>query len=80
MKKPSPEETQRHNGERLRALREAVGMTQTDLAARVGQTSDNIHLFEQGERRITASELWAICAAMNKRPHEFFDGEVEAQS
>ena len=46
-----------HVGSRLRAAREAAGMTQTEAASRVGLARTTLVAVEQGDRRIRTGEL-----------------------
>jgi transcriptional regulator with XRE-family HTH domain len=58
----------------LKAFREArrhQGITQVDLAERVGETQSFISKCERGERRIDLVELWTFCAAMDITLNEF---------
>lgn len=43
---------ERHMGQRLREQREAHGLTPEDLAERLGISTAQVHLFEQGAKRI----------------------------
>lgn len=42
---------------RIRALREAKGLSQRDLARRMGLTGPEVHKLEHGYRRLTAAHL-----------------------
>jgi transcriptional regulator with XRE-family HTH domain len=48
----------------LRAERRRVGVTQTELAARLKETQTFVSKVERGERRIDVIELRAICSAL----------------
>ena len=48
----------------LRAARHAQGVTQQELAARLGKTQSFISKCERGERRIDLVETRAICEAL----------------
>ena len=48
----------------LRELRETGGLTQADLAARLGTQQSFVSKYEAGERRIDVIELKAICDAL----------------
>ena len=48
----------------LRLLREArkqTGVTQVELAARLGETQTFVSKCERGERRLDLVEVWAFC-------------------
>jgi len=48
----------------LKRVREDVGMTQGDLAAKIGQTQTYISKCERGQRRVDIIELRAFCKAL----------------
>lgn len=50
--------------EQLKKAREEKGLTQTDVAQRLGQTQSFISKVERGERRIDIVELRAICESI----------------
>lgn len=50
--------------DQLRKAREEKGLTQTEVAAKLGQTQSFVSKVERGERRIDVVELRAFCAAI----------------
>lgn len=48
----------------LRTVREESGLTQTDVAFRLGETQSFVSKCERGERRLDVVELRAWCAAL----------------
>lgn len=48
----------------LKREREAVGLSQTELAVKLGTTQSFISKIERGERRIDVLELRAFCRAL----------------
>jgi len=56
----------------LRILREARGVSQVELARRLGRTQPFVSYIERGERRIDVVEFCAICRAMDLDPTEIF--------
>ncbi|QQS31926.1 MAG: helix-turn-helix transcriptional regulator [Acidobacteriota bacterium] len=50
--------------EHLRKAREEKGLTQTEVAERLGQTQSFVSKVERGERRIDIVELRAFCNAI----------------
>lgn len=50
--------------EKLRKAREEKGLTQTEVAVRLGQTQSFVSKVERGERRIDIVELRAFCSAL----------------
>lgn len=50
--------------EQLRNAREEKGLTQTEVAERLGKTQSFVSKVERGERRIDIVELRAFCTAI----------------
>ena len=67
-----------HVGKRVRHRRWMVGMTQQQLAERVGIKFQQIQKYETGMNRISASRLWDIAAALNVSVAFFFEGLSDA--
>lgn len=63
-----------HVGKRVRHRRWMVGMTQQQLAERVGIKFQQIQKYETGMNRISASRLWDISAALGVPVSFFFEG------
>ncbi|MBV0913884.1 helix-turn-helix domain-containing protein [Anianabacter salinae] len=63
-----------HVGKRVRHRRWMVGMTQQQLAERVGIKFQQIQKYETGMNRISASRLWDIAHALDVKISFFFDG------
>ena len=63
-----------HVGKRVRHRRWMVGMTQQQLAERVGIKFQQIQKYETGMNRISASRLWDIADALNVPVAFFFEG------
>ena len=61
-------------GKQLKILRKNAGMSQTDLADKVGVTFQQIQKYERGTNRIGASRLWAFCGVFSVSPNQFFKG------
>jgi transcriptional regulator with XRE-family HTH domain len=69
-----------HVGKRIRHRRWMVGMTQQQLADRVGIKFQQIQKYETGMNRVSASRLWDIAEALGVAVSFFFDGLGEAQA
>ncbi len=63
-----------HVGKRVRHRRWLVGMTQQQLAERVGIKFQQIQKYETGMNRVSASRLWDISDALDVPIAYFFDG------
>jgi transcriptional regulator with XRE-family HTH domain len=55
----------------LREIRVEAGLTQMDLAARIGRDQTFVSKYESGQRRLDALELREICQAIGITLEEF---------
>jgi transcriptional regulator with XRE-family HTH domain len=56
-------------GEKLRAVREAAGVSQVELAERVGTTQPQIWKYETGAQVMNVARLYAIAGALGVAPY-----------
>ena len=63
-----------HVGKRIRHRRWMVGMTQQQLADRVGIKFQQIQKYETGMNRVSASRLWDIAETLGVHIGFFFEG------
>lgn len=63
-----------HVGKRIRHRRWMVGMTQQQLAEKVGIKFQQIQKYETGSNRVSASRLWNIAESLNVEVSFFFEG------
>lgn len=81
---PETDDTARRDnalGTRLRALREARGLTQRELAARAGVASTTVSMIETDRISPSVSSLKRVVSALGLSLAEFFaDGEQETPS
>ncbi len=63
-----------HVGKRVRHRRWMVGMTQQQLAERVGIKFQQIQKYETGMNRVSASRLWDIAETLSVPVSFFFEG------
>ncbi|MBW7056687.1 helix-turn-helix domain-containing protein [Paracoccus bogoriensis] len=63
-----------HVGKRIRHRRWMIGMTQQQLADRVGIKFQQIQKYETGMNRVSASRLWDIARALDVPVSFFFEG------
>ena len=68
-----------HVGQRVRQRRWMIGITQQQLAERVGIKFQQIQKYETGTNRISSSRLWDIAAVLEVPVSFFFDG-LEGQA
>jgi transcriptional regulator with XRE-family HTH domain len=63
-----------HVGKRVRHRRWLVGMTQQQLAEKVGIKFQQIQKYETGANRVSASRLWDISKVLDVPVSFFFEG------
>jgi transcriptional regulator with XRE-family HTH domain len=68
-----PTHIDQHVGKRLRLRRNLLGLSQDELARRLGLTSQLIQKYEVGETRISASRLYGIAEQLAVPITWFFD-------
>jgi len=67
-----------HIGKRLLKLRRLRDLSQTDLAARVDISFQQIQKYESGRNRISAGRLWTLSVILEESPLYFFEGLQES--
>lgn len=73
---------QRQLCQRLRELRADAGLSQIDLAVRLGVSQSYVTKYETGDRRLDLFQLRAVCTALGVRLSEFvaeFDNEPSSR-
>jgi len=63
-----------HVGKRIRHQRWMVGMTQQQLAEKVGIKFQQVQKYETGMNRVSASRLWDIAETLGVSIGFFFEG------
>lgn len=63
-----------HVGGQVKLRRTVVGMSQTELANRLGITFQQVQKYEKGANRIGASRLYLIAEILNVTVQSFFEG------
>jgi transcriptional regulator with XRE-family HTH domain len=61
----------------LVAQRKAQGLTQADVALRIGRPQSFVAKYEGGERRIDVVEFLTVAKALNADPQSLFSAFVE---
>ncbi|KGJ02783.1 Transcriptional regulator, contains XRE-family HTH domain [Paracoccus halophilus] len=69
-----------HVGKRIRHRRWMIGMTQQQLAEKVGIKFQQIQKYETGMNRVSASRLWDIAQAVEVPVSFFFEGLDDGHS
>ena len=69
-----------HVGKRIRHRRWMVGMTQQQLADKVGIKFQQIQKYETGMNRVSASRLWDVAEALGVSISFFFEGLLVMQA
>ena len=67
-----------HIGQQLKKRRQYMNFTQTDLATKIGLTSQQIHKYEKGRDRIAASRLFQFSILLDVPFSYFYEGLQEA--
>jgi transcriptional regulator with XRE-family HTH domain len=63
-----------HVGQKIRARRTLLGLSQTELADVAGITFQQVQKYEKGTNRVGASRLLQFSQALGVPPSYFFDG------
>ena len=79
-KRPGSQPLDKMIGRRIRLLRLSRGLSQRDLAGRVGTTFQQVHKYERGTNRISAKELHEIAVALNVGLACFFEDAGMAEN
>ena len=61
-------------GQRIRSRRLELGISQQELAERLGLTFQQVQKYEKGANRVAVSRLVDIAAALETPPASFLDG------
>jgi transcriptional regulator with XRE-family HTH domain len=69
-----PKQINAQIGSRIHARRRALRMTQKQLAAAIGITTQQIQKYEDGLATIAAARLWQISQVLGVSPAELYDG------
>ncbi len=72
--RPGASDIDQHVGAMLRTRRRLLGLTQQELAEKVGITYQQAHKYETGINRISVGRLYALAEALAVEPAYFFQG------
>jgi transcriptional regulator with XRE-family HTH domain len=67
-------EVDKHVGQRMRARREALKISQGRLGRHLGVTFSQIQKYEKGSNRIGSGRLYQIASFLGVTPNYFFEG------
>ena len=70
----SPNPIDVHVGDRVRRRRRALGVSQEQLADKLGLTFQQVQKYERGANRVSASKLYQIASALQASVAYFFEG------
>ena len=69
-----PDPVDVHVGRALRARRQELGQSQSDLAAALGISFQQVQKYERGSNRISASMMFRAARAQQVAPAYYFEG------
>ena len=72
LRKPSPVDA--HVGSRIRLRRKLLGLSQQQLAQRLGLTFQQVQKYERGVNRVSASKLYETALVLEAPVTHFFEG------
>ena len=61
-------------GQRVRARRMELGMSQSTLASGLGVSFQQVQKYESGKNRISSGRLWQIAQTLQVQVNYFFEG------
>ena len=64
-------------GARMRERRNALGISQADLAHTLGVSFQQVQKYEDGTNRVSAARLFAICKALNVSLSSMFERDPQ---
>ena len=74
VRRPRPQDLDRHVGYRMRERRIMLGLTQQQLADLIGVTYQQAHKYEKGVNRIAGGRLYTIAQALGVEVGFFYEG------
>lgn len=74
MSDSTPDPVDLHVGRALRARRQELGQSQSDLAAALGISFQQVQKYERGSNRISASMMYRAARAQQVTPAYYFEG------
>lgn len=68
----TPHEIDVYVGDRIRRIRKALGLSQTQLGEALGLTFQQIQKYERGTNRVSASKLWQTAQTLGVQIGDLF--------
>lgn len=72
------QEADKEIGKRVRRARQAAGLTQVEMAKRVGISPQQLQKYERGENKVSASRLASIAQMLHLPVLVFYDDIAQA--
>jgi transcriptional regulator with XRE-family HTH domain len=72
--RPRPQDVDRYVGRQIRERRIVRGLTQAEIADRIGITLQQLSKYERGINRLSAGRLWALARALGVEVGWVFEG------
>ncbi|MDC0764929.1 helix-turn-helix transcriptional regulator [Brevibacillus sp. AG] len=69
-----------HVGKMIREIRKAQGLSQEQLAERVGTKHTDIGKLERGERNVTLKTLVRVASSLGIEIHKLFEYDIQSKS
>jgi ribosome-binding protein aMBF1 (putative translation factor) len=76
---PRPRDPYHHFGEWLRTTRDAIGMTQRQLSAKMGRPTSFIGKVETAQRRLDIVEFEELAAALGVSPVKLYERYIRTR-
>jgi transcriptional regulator with XRE-family HTH domain len=74
----SPSAVDKYIGKRMRAQRQALGISQEQLGQKLGVSFQQIQKYESGRNRVSAARLFDLCRALKTPLSSMFERDPMA--
>jgi transcriptional regulator with XRE-family HTH domain len=75
-----PDQLIKDVGRRIAELREVRGLSQSELARKLGISPGNLYRIEQGQQNLTLRTMAKLASTLGVRTVDLFEGPAHAQS
>jgi transcriptional regulator with XRE-family HTH domain len=76
----TPDPVDRYVGARIRERRQALGLTQAQLAATLGLSEQQLRRFERGSSRVSPRQLLALSLSLKIGPGYLLEGFMSSRA